>query len=129
MLLHNGDGQIDWSRLAEQAGRFKVSAHVAAQLQTLEFLLKMSLPEDVFQQLDRIPRWRLEATEHANNTRQLNVFRKFLQLWFRHYRVSGNAGFLRKLWAFPNYLKKTWGLSSLAELPAMGLKKARDWAS
>lgn len=116
-------GEVDWSRLVEQAVRRRFVLRLARQLAYLRQIVDAPVPGDVLALLAAAPVSRLERLEQALGVRERLRSNSLLAHWFTHAR-SAPRGMVGSVFSFPRYLQAIWHLDGARGLPGAAVTRA-----
>lgn len=119
-VLRDDAEAIDWERLIEDARRHHGHVMLRATLGYLREEFAAPVPEAVTRRLAATRPTHAERLEHRLLTRQIAAARLdqlLLLEWFNHSRAYPRGGVLRRLVAFPDYLRLSWKLDHWHQIP------------
>jgi len=115
MLVRTGG--IDWELLAGRAHAHRVAPVLGMALDYLARVLELPIPPGFAASRLTPPTAAWERRELRLQMEPLTELRRLRLHWYRHRRLRGGEGGLKALVAFPGYMRRFWGLRSVAEMP------------
>lgn len=118
ILRSEGDG-LDWGRFIEAARRHGVVLPVREALRYLRTILPGAVPEDVLTQLDSDKVTSLEKTVFKVRTSPPGIADGLVELnflWSSYGKGNVDSGFIRRLFGFPGFLTRVFGMGSVKHL-------------
>jgi hypothetical protein len=110
---------IDWARIVFLSSKNKMSIKVLTSLKYLKQNFINDIPEEIFDELIKIPSTRLEQIEFIEKTKKSNRVKIY---WFNYLRIKQSSKSMSSL-SFISYLKTSFGLKSILDIPVYAFKK------
>ena len=118
ILRKEGEG-LDWGRLVAAARRHGVVLPVREALRYLASYPGMGVSEDALRELDAIPTGRAERFEYGVRTSPPGIKDGIVELgflWSSYGKGNIDSGFIRRLFGFPGFLTRVFGMGSVRHL-------------
>lgn len=118
ILKKEGEG-LDWGRLAAAARRHGVVLPVREALRYLKSYPGVAVSEDALRELDAIPAGRAERFEYGVRTSPPGITDGLVELgflWRSYGKGNIDSGFIRRLFGFPGFLTRVFGMGSIRHL-------------
>ena len=118
ILREEGVG-LDWERFIRAARRHGVVLQVREALRYLRTILPGEVPEEVAARLDSEPVSRLERTVFKVRTSPPGIADGLVELgflWSSYGKGNVDSGFIRRLFGFPGFLTRVFGMGSVRHL-------------
>jgi hypothetical protein len=127
-ILNATRGELDWDRLAAQAGKYRLVLPVLGALLFLSKALAATVPAEVIACLRKLPVTRMERMEYRLRVRPAKALGSIQYSWARNWRRLRLAGStfagLRSVAGFPRYLRVTQGRDRTAQVWAWALSRS-----
>lgn len=118
ILREEGRG-LDWERFTRAALRHGVVLQVREALRYLRTILPDAVPEGVLARLDSEPVSRLERAAFKVRTSPPGIADGLVELgflWSSYRKGNADSGFIRRLFGFPGFLTRVFGMGSVRHL-------------
>ena len=122
-VLRVGDPAVDWDRLVRQAQRLRAALRTADALSFLREELGAPVPENVLEELRRVPARRREVLAHRAAARRWRLFGTAPEALTRFLRLTSDASVPRALADLPTFLRDDWGLERRTQVPVVATRK------
>ncbi|MGD9651884.1 MAG: nucleotidyltransferase family protein [Candidatus Dadabacteria bacterium] len=118
ILRKEGEG-LNWGRLVAAARRHGVVLPVREALRYLASYPGVGVSDDALRELDAIPTGRAERFEYAVRTSPPGIKDGLVELgflWSSYGKGNVDSGFIRRLFGFPGFLTRVFGMGSVRHL-------------
>jgi len=119
VILREEGAGLDWERFIRAARRHGVVLQVREALRYLRTILPGEVPEEVAARLDSEPVSRLEKTVFKVRTSPPGIADGLVELgflWSSYRKGNVDSGFIRRLFGFPGFLTRVFGMGSVRHL-------------
>lgn len=119
---------VDWDRLIAHAKRERLNLPLHDGVKYLRDSLKAPIPQSAIDGLNALPATRSERVEHEATMRPPHSLSPTFKLWMRYrafLKWEQSVGFKAAVFRFPHYLKYTWELEDIRQIPLTAIRKCR----
>jgi Uncharacterised nucleotidyltransferase len=124
LLLGTSGALVDWRRLCDQAESCRVGLRLEAALRYLRDVVAAPVPELAFILLAEQPVTRRELVAHRLTTRAPGLLGGFPATVGEYVRLSSDLSVPKAVAGSPRFLRQTWELDHLWQLPPRATVKA-----
>lgn len=122
--------EIDWRLLLEHAREFGYVVELKLAFSYLTEHFDVPVPAPFLRELVALPVKKEEVRKYyeiANieHTKRLKLLGNVPLLWYAYWKYEPQAFFLKKLYAFPQYVRAAWGLGGNREIFGFAIKHYR----